>query len=175
MAVETLSDLPVCIAGIGSAQGADSIGWLAIHRLDSGGLLRRYPPGMLELEACDSPGLLAACCYRARALIVLDAYVADDAPGRVRRFEIGELDSLERPTSCHGIDLAQALEMIAVLEGRARPVAVFGICTGQRPHGLSAQAVHGILDQAYTRLVRLLDGELQGLIAVGDSSRSQQS
>lgn len=152
--------MTVQVVGLGSALGVDQLGWLAVQRLDSAGLKQRYPAGQVNLSLCQSPALLVARFAAAQALIILDAYYADDHAGRLRRFSAAELGSIQRPASSHGYDLKQALSLWQVLEKSSPAVSIFGICAGDEACSMDANTVGNIHDESFPLLEKTLDAEI---------------
>lgn len=152
--------MTVHIVGIGSALGADQLGWLAVRQLDSAGFKQRYLPERVNLSMCRSPALLVTQYAAAQALILLDAYCADDPAGNVRRFSVAEPGRIQRPSSSHGFDLKQALSLRQVMEKSCPPVTIFGICAGDESCMTDTNAVDNILDKAYPVLEKNLDAEI---------------
>lgn len=157
------STLPMRIVGLGSALGADQIGWLAVHQLETTGFKERYPANLVDMDICRSPVLLTTQCSSAQALILVDAYYADDPPGSVRRFALEDLDSVCRPSSSHALDIRQALELYIILEKHRLPLAIIGICVGRQESGANAKSNTAILEIAYSALVKAVDAEIRSI------------
>jgi len=152
---------PVRIVGIGSALGADQIGWLAAHRLEAEGFRERYPANMVDVDICCSPALLTAQSCSAQAMILLDAYYSDDPAGSVRRFAVDDLDTVHQPASSHGFDIRQALELYVALENKLLPLSIIGICVGRDASGTNRQSAATILEIAFPSLVKTVDAAIK--------------
>jgi len=152
---------PIRVLGMGSAIGADQIGWLAARQLERTGFKARHPGKRVDIALCQSPAHLATEHSPAQALILLDAYCADDPVGRVRRFSPEDLASVRQPASSHGFDLKQALALLASLEEPTPAVSVIGICIGTRVDATDRQAPSGILEKAFPALLDAIDGVIQ--------------
>lgn len=155
------STSPVRIVGIGSALGADQIGWLAANQLETTGFKERYPANLVEVSICRSPVLLTTQCSSAQMLILLDAYYAADPAGSVRLFTIEELDTVHRPASSHALDIRQALELYAALENHLLPLSIIGICVGCDASETNRQSTAAILEIAFPALVKVIDAEIK--------------
>ena len=154
------STLPVRVVGLGSALGADQIGWLAVHQLETTGFKERYPANLVDVDICRSPVLLTMQCSSAQALVLVDAYYSDDPPGSVRLFALEDLESVHRPSSSHGLDIRQALELHTVLEKHQLPLSIIGISVGRKEAGTKAQSASAILEVAFPALVKAIDAEI---------------
>ena len=109
---EKTSVLPVRLIAMGSALGADQIGWMAVRRLDMAGITALHPERFLEIDICPSPALLVTQCFSARALILLDAYCSADPVGTVRHFLLGQSDIFLSMSLSHCIILPVATDSI---------------------------------------------------------------
>ena len=164
MAYRNTSTSPVRIVGIGSAHGADQIGWLAARQLDAAGLKESYPENLLDIDICESPVLLVTQCSARQALILLDAYCSGEPVGSVRRFTVEDLDTAHRPASSHGIDLKQALALRKSLEGGNPPVSIIGICIGTEADAAANQTPGEVLEKTFPALLDAIDKDIQEFI-----------
>lgn len=153
--------LPVRLIALGSALGADQIGWLAARRLDAAGITALYPEKFLEIEICPSPALLVTQCSSVRALILLDAYCSADPVGTVRNFSVEEFESLHHPASSHGFDISQVLAIRSSLEAQLPPVRVIGVCIGDRVDIADVRPPSEILELAFPALLEIIDLDVQ--------------
>ena len=155
-----MSTLTVRIVGIGSALGADQIGFLALNQLEAAGYKERYPANLVDLDICKSPVLLITQRSSTQALILLDAYCSDDPVGSVRHIAIEDLDTLHRPASSHGFDLKQALALSISLEKENPPVSVIGICIGTGVDTTDMQTPRDILEKSFPALLDAIDKDI---------------
>ena len=153
--------LPIRLLGLGSATGADQIGWLAVQQLGATGFKDHYPANLLEIGICQSPVFLLTQFSSSRALILLDAYCSADPIGSVRCLSVEELDTVHRPASSHGFDLKQALAMRNSLEQVHIPVSVIGLCIGT---DADAQQPGKILEKSFPILIERIDAVIKGYI-----------
>ncbi len=163
--------LPIRVLAMGSDSGTDRIGFLTIHRLEAIGFKHRYPDNFVATAICRSPALLAARYAPARALIVLDAYCSSDPLGRVRRLAVKDLESKHRPSSSHGFDLKQALQLCTTLEGGNLPVSVVAISIGAEEDTTDTQKAHKLLEMSFPAVLNTVDEDIRAIM----SSRSFSS
>ncbi len=175
MVPDKTSALPVRLIGIGSALGADQIGWLAVHRLDMVGFTARYPENFLDIDICPSPALLVSQYSSARALILLDAYCSTDPKATVKKFTLGDLNTVNRPCSSHGLDLLQALAICDALDNTQTQVLIVGICIGQDTETANCDKGQDILDMAFPSLIKVLDDEINHLLLQTPKFKHDQS
>jgi hydrogenase maturation protease len=164
MAYRNTSTSPVRIVGIGSAHGADQIGWLAARQLDAAGLKQRYPANLLDIDICESPVLLVTQCSAGQELILLDAYCSDEPVGSIRHFTVEDLDTNHRPASSHGVDLKQALALRESLEDGNPPVSIIGICIGTEADAAAMQTPGEVLEKTFPALLDAIDRDIQEFI-----------
>ena len=155
------STSPVRIVGIGSALGADQIGWLAANQLETTGFKERYPANLVEVSICRSPVLLTTQCTSAQVLILLDAYYSAVPAGSVRLFTIEDLDTVHRPASSHALDIRQALDLYVALENHLPPLSIIGICVGRDASETNRQSTAAILESAFPALVKSIDAAIK--------------
>jgi len=152
---------------MGSATGADQIGWLAARQLGNTGFNALYPAGRVEISVSQSPAHLVTEASRVQALILLDAYCADDPVGFVRHFNLEDLKSVQRPASSHGFDLAQALALVESLDKPGTAVLVIGICIGTDVDAGDRQTASEILESAFPALLEAIDSDIRKLMSAG--------
>ncbi len=127
---------PIRLIGVGSPHGDDAVGLEVIRRLrelavvQAGVELRVAQGGQCLLDHLDGLG----------SLVVIDA-AAGDRPGTIHRLEWPD-PRLQRfrPASTHGLGVAEALDLAAVLGVLPSAVVVFGVeaTSLEAGHGLSA-------------------------------------
>ena len=153
---------PIRVLGLGSDNGVDQLGFLAAQRLATGGFATHYPEYPVDISICPSPALLAARYLPARALILIDAWHCEQPAGTVRRISLDEIASVQRPTSSHGLDLRQALELCLSLEEEILPVPVIGISTGAGQY--ETRAPLDILETCFPALQDIIDQQIRELL-----------
>ncbi len=115
----------VRVVGVGSPHGDDRVGWRLVE-----GLAGSAGPGMEAVAVAEPLGLLDhldGCS----SLVIVDACHAEGVPGSVTILAWpGDRPEFERSRSTHGLGLAMALELAAVL-GRLPPsVLLFAVEAG---------------------------------------------
>jgi hydrogenase maturation protease len=105
------------VIGLGQPLGGDdAIGLEVVRRLRAEGA----QPG-LELMEVAEPSRLVPLLGGADRVILVDAALGGDDPGRVRTFEAEELPRLSgRLLSTHGVGVVEALELMRVLAPEAK-------------------------------------------------------
>jgi hydrogenase maturation protease len=113
------------IIGIGSPFGADQAGWRAIELLDEADLAD------CELIRLDRPGSgLLNYFEGAEDVVLIDAVLADEAPGSAVRLQRDNLSAAACRTSSHGFGVAEALQLAARLEVLPPRLLLIGIQVG---------------------------------------------
>ncbi len=116
------------ILGVGSPFGADRLAWEAVDYLNGLGL------DGCELIKLDRPGSgLLAWFDDTDQLILIDAVLIDEEPGRASLLELGQLESYSSTTSSHGFGVAQAIDLARELNQLPRCLRLVGIHTGADP------------------------------------------
>ncbi|GEM_PF-1509516 len=119
----------VRIIGLGSPQGADRAGWIAVETLRDAGFHRRFPAGTLSLALCAGPHELPALLEGCRLAILFDAL---RSPGdRIRLFDESALAASALHCSVHALGLKETLELVHTLAPDGGPrVLLAGIPAG---------------------------------------------
>ena len=163
---DTGSTAPVRIVGIGSASGNDTLGWDAAERLLTSGWAGRYSAGVFEVSTCAAPAQLPAMLNGVRLLLLIDALLDGDTPGRLHRLTADQLAAGSQASS-HGVGVAEALALIEALQGEAIQVVVLGICAGTPDHRANSD---GLLDTAWPSLQTTLDEIIGQYLAQGETA-----
>lgn len=122
---------PVRIVGIGSAHGADRVGWQAIDEIGRRGLVQRLPPGVVSLHRCAVPAQLVNLLEGCRLALLLDAVAAE--PGALLRLRPGELEAGGTTLSAHGLGVRESLQLLSALAAEPPQVRIIGIGIGDPP------------------------------------------
>jgi hydrogenase maturation protease len=111
------------VIGVGSAQGDDAVG------LEIAARLRRGPlPGGVKVVASERPSFaLLDGLEGIEALVIVDAVRATGHAGRWRWIPRAELASVERPTSTHGLGVAEGLALAEALDLLPPEVVILGV------------------------------------------------
>jgi hydrogenase maturation protease len=112
---------PVRVVGIGSAWGADRVGWDVAERLAAA-----LPPD-LEVARCDSPAALLGLLEGAQRAVLVDAVVTGAAPGTVGRWAGREVLEPRAAWSSHGLDVAGMLALGEALGALPAELVLYGI------------------------------------------------
>jgi len=116
------------VIGVGSPFGADRLAWVAIDHLQRLGLAG------CELIKLDRPGpLLLAQFQGVETVVLLDALVSEEAPGRASPLTLEELQQAGGTTSSHGFGVAQTLVLAARLGELPPRLHIIGLHTGANP------------------------------------------
>lgn len=127
---------PVRILGIGSPNGDDQIGWLAVTALEQSGVLELFTAGWISQTALDRPELnLIPHLAEAEWVILVDALCGDGSPGSIRRMDGAGLASALRGLSTHGFAVESALALARELGCLPRRLTVYGIEIAQAAPG----------------------------------------
>lgn len=142
----------VCILGVGSAQGDDRLGWLAVEEIQ-----KQQWPGV-EARAVTSPSQLLDHLDGCQTLMVVDGCRSGAAPGTLFCFPWPATQLLPGSSpSSHGFAVAEVLRLAEGL-GRLPPrVLVFGmeVANCQPEVDMSLQ-----VRQSLPRLLRLIREKL---------------
>ena len=136
------------VVGLGSYQGDDRAGWLAINRLgelgyESSRLFHaRHPAELLDVLDTEP------------AVIVCDACVGTDSPGMIHHFH-WPTDKIvyQRPSGSHDLTLSDVLELGMQLHGTLRLAEIWAIeghswCAGSEP----SREIHEAANQVAERI-----------------------
>jgi len=119
------------VVGIGSYQGADAAGWLAVRALQDRDFAGRFPDGLVTLSLCDTPARLPLLAAGAQLVIVIDALTGATVPGSIHCFPAPAQVRDMPPASSHDLGVGQMLALLEALHG-SRTV-LFGIGVGNKP------------------------------------------
>lgn len=153
----------VSVIGIGSPQGDDRLGWLALEALRQSTRLAPLIPRRLRLESRDRPGLLLLSAWReAGSVILIDAMCSGAAPGSVLRLTGADIANPGNCLSSHGYGLAMAVAL-----GRAlRQLPATLILLGLEADPLSgSESLSPPLEAALPGFVRLIEQEVLMAVA----------
>ena len=159
---------PVRIVGIGSASGNDTLGWDAADRLLASGWASRYPAGMLDVSTCATPAQLPAMLNGTHLLLLIDALLDGDTPGRLQRLTTHQLAAASQASS-HGVGVAEALALIEALQGGTIQVVVLGVSVGTAGHGTNSDS---LLDTAWPSLQTALNEIIGQYLAQEETTAS---
>jgi Ni,Fe-hydrogenase maturation factor len=134
----------VRIVGVGSPQGADCAGWVAVEALRHSGLPAQFPAGLLSLHQCKLPACLPQLLVGSRCAIVIDAVAGKTA--RVLRLDAAQLQNRSDLASVHGVGVGEMLALIATLQVPPPAVTVLAI-------EIDPDAAPGAADQLVMPLV----------------------
>lgn len=113
----------VRIIGLGSPFGDDRLGWAAIEALREAAL----PPN-IELHRVASPASeLLPLFEDAARVILVDAIVDSETPGRLVRCEPGELRRRTSGVSSHGVSIDTMLDIAAALQTLPAELVLLGV------------------------------------------------
>jgi len=117
----------IAIVGIGSPQGDDRAGWIAIEALDAELSARERAAASVQTCALDRPGIALLEHLRdAERAVVVDA-LHSDTPGAIVLLQPDELQGDATRTSTHGVGVAEALALGATLQLLPPESIVIGI------------------------------------------------
>lgn len=110
------------VAGLGSYNGDDRAGWLTLERLRVLGY-----PGSLLLPL-SHPARLFEQIHRDLSLVICDACIGGEVPGRVRHFNWpSDQVKYERGTGSHDLCMHDILELARELDFSPRSVVVWTV------------------------------------------------
>lgn len=154
----------VRVIGIGSPFGDDRIGWAAIEALEASGILKRFPPGLVDACCCDRPGGgLLTLFEDVGAAVVIDAMVSDSPLGTVRRIAVNEAEPGQAFVSSHGIGIAETLALGKVLNLLPTTLLLYGI---EARYAAAETALAPQVRDAIPELLQAIEMDLE-LVASG--------
>jgi hydrogenase maturation protease len=113
---------PLLVAGLGSSNGDDQLGWVVIDRLRP-----RLPAGVSTGKVLGGLELLE-CLEGQDEVIVVDASAPAGRPGTIRSFDWPCRDLIEGTfLSTHGVGLTTALRMAEALGRLPRRVCIIAV------------------------------------------------
>ena len=150
--------VPVKVIGVGNpARGDDGVGPAVARTLS---LLRPHGVDVSEVHG-DAAGIMAAW-EGVETAILVDACIAGDTPGHVRRIDVAEEPLPPEPsaTSTHAFGLAAAVRLAEALGSRPANVILYAVEAKSLDHGamLSPEIAHAV-----PRVVSLVKQEIEGL------------
>ena len=114
------------VLGVGSPNGDDAVGWLAVEAFRES--QRQRDEAGIETVVLDRPGAaLLSHLAGANAVIVVDAVLGNAPPGTVEQLEAGDLLGGSASVSTHRFGLASALELGRVLDLLPPRLVVLGV------------------------------------------------
>jgi hydrogenase maturation protease len=114
----------ICIIGIGSPTGADSLGWQVIDYLQS----RTDDDKAIQLIKLDRPGTHLLEYMKSYSHVVLvDAIESTSAHAGPLHLSSEEISRLSRPLSSHALGLAETLALANTLSGMQARTELFGL------------------------------------------------
>lgn len=118
------------IVGVGSPFGDDRAGWLVIEALAAANDEPTRAAAGVTLVALDRPGTVLLEHLRdVDRAVVIDALRGGAAPGTILRLDAGQLQADGRISS-HGVGVAEALSLGAMLRMLPPQLALFAIAVG---------------------------------------------
>lgn len=116
----------VRVLGIGSPNGDDAVGWLAVEAFQE--LWPDHAEAGVETIVLDRPGTdLLSHMAGADAVILVDAVAGNAPPGTMEQFAMSDLAGDGRPLSAHGFGVASALELGRTLDMLPSRLVVLGV------------------------------------------------
>ncbi len=128
------------VLGIGSPFGDDQLGWEVVKLLQQKASLRHYIPHQLHLTCCDRPGMyLLELMRHAKTVFLIDAVITGATIGTLHCFKNEDIKDLSSTLSTHGLGIAEAMQMGAVLQELPKHITLYGaeIEGIQQPFSLS--------------------------------------
>lgn len=113
------------IIGVGSPFGADRFGWQVIENLNQQGL-----PAGIELITLDRPGVALIDYFDVDDVIIVDAIVSEDSPGKFYQLDASEINQREKAFSTHETGLAEAVSLAKVLNTLPKYLKIVGVNIG---------------------------------------------
>jgi hydrogenase maturation protease len=142
----------LCIAGVGSAFGADRIGWDAVEAVAA-----NAPPFSAEevLLRCCAPFELPPLLATAEAAILVDALVGDN---KARGWLLLDAAALapRHELSSHGFGIAQALAVLRALGRLPSPLLLYGIRIDDPAASAAPPLPDGLIAEIAHRAARIL-------------------
>lgn len=116
------------VLGVGSAHGADQLGWLAIEH----GRQLSWPTN-LQWHACRLPSEIPNLLLNQRHVLILDAAITDAAHGHIASFTMADLPSLGLGYAVHGWGLVQSLQLAQALNMLPQHLEILTMNAGPEP------------------------------------------
>ena len=120
------------VLGIGSPFGDDKLGWEVVKLLQQRASLNPYIPLKLDLSYWDRPGVhLLELMRGATSIFLIDAVKTGAALGTIHQFQNEEIETIGSTLSTHGLGIAEAMKMGAVLHELPKNVILYGVEIGE--------------------------------------------
>ena len=141
----------VSVLGVGTAAGADDVGWRVVEHLH-----RRFPDGPGRWLSCRRVmAELMVALATAPAAVIVDAACAGGRSGEIYRLTTADLTRLPRRfISSHGLSVAEALALAGALEQVPPELLIYGVEMGAPPRTARLKE----------RVVTALAAEIQAVI-----------
>ncbi len=150
------------IIGVGSPQGDDRLGWLAVENLANHADLRALGD-RLSLIALDRPGTALIAHWRgAHKVIVIDAVQSEAPTGTLHRIGTDELAPCRTLASSHGFGLAETLRLADSLGVLPEDLVIFGVAIGDATPGEEV-----VSDEIMRALPELVSAVVSEVISTG--------
>lgn len=127
----------VSVIGIGSPNGDDRLGWVAVEALKQSARLAPLIPQRLQLDARDRPGVLLLSAWEgAHTVILIDAVCSGAEPGSVLRLTGADISTSGCNVSTHGYGVATAVALARALHSLPATLVLLGLevdplCSGE--------------------------------------------
>jgi len=112
----------ILIAGIGSAHGADRLGWEVVDVLQQ----RSLPPEV-DVYHCQTPAELSPLLLLSKYAIVVDAMLGQGPVGKIHLFGEQDLPQACFRSGVHGVGLHDAIALAVALGFDARHLSVLAL------------------------------------------------
>lgn len=112
----------ILIAGVGSAHGADRLGWEVVDVLQQ----RSLPPEV-DVYHCQTPAELSPLLLLSKYAIVVDAMLGQGPVGKIHLFGARDLPQACFRSGVHGVGLHDAIALAITLGFDARHLAVLAL------------------------------------------------
>jgi hydrogenase maturation protease len=122
------------LLGIGSPFGLDRLGWMVADVLAYSNTLKERG---VTIEALDRPGTrLLSYMAPFQSVILVDAVVSHDPPGKLYCFNAQEIQDCEHLRSSHDIGIKSTLALGAALNQLPENLVFYGINIGENLHNV---------------------------------------
>ncbi len=119
----------IYIIGVGSAFGADQVGWLVIDALQQKAVSKAMSAAAIHLLKYDRPDFsVLSSIQSADYLFIIDAVVTGNKPtGSIMEFNLAEFTQVKKHVSTHGFNIAEILAMGGVLSSLPENIICYGV------------------------------------------------
>ena len=150
--------IELLVLGIGSPFGDDQLGWDVVKLLEQSPALQPMLPDRLALICCDRPGMhLLELMKPAQTVFLIDAVKTGAAIGTLHRFQNQDIETVGNALSTHGLGVAEAMKMGAILNTLPPTVILYGIEIGDNPLQFTLSKP---IEEAVKALVSLLEQDI---------------